>query len=65
MKLQELKHKLASGIQNLPYIIRSEELLKIEEIGRQLKEKARESLRYGIPFSHIVNTLFISVHCCL
>jgi hypothetical protein len=50
MELQELKHKLASGTQNLPYTIRSEELLKIENIGRQLKEKARGSLRYGIPF---------------
>jgi hypothetical protein len=50
MKLQELKHKLASGIQNLPYTVRCEELLKIDNIGRQLKEKARGSLRYGIPF---------------
>jgi hypothetical protein len=50
VKLQELKQKLASGTQNLPYTICSEELLKIENIGKKLKEIARGSLRYDIAF---------------
>jgi hypothetical protein len=53
VKLLELKQKLASGTQNLPYTIRSEELLKIENIGKKLKENARGSLRYDITFQII------------
>ncbi|PNF17360.1 hypothetical protein B7P43_G02965, partial [Cryptotermes secundus] len=45
VKLQELKQKLVSGTQNLPYTVRSEELLKIENISKRLKENARGSLR--------------------
>jgi hypothetical protein len=54
VKLQELKQKLVSGTQNLPYTVRSEELLKIENIGKKLKENARGSLRYGIAFQVIL-----------
>lgn len=50
MKLQELKQEVVSGTQNLPYTIRSEELLKIENIGKKLKESARGSLRYDVAF---------------
>jgi hypothetical protein len=46
MKLQELKQKLTSGTQTLPYSVRSEGLKKLEIIGRKLKEIARGSLRY-------------------
>jgi hypothetical protein len=57
VKLQELKQKLVSGTQTLPYTVRSEELLKIENIGKKLKENARGSLRYDIPFQNILNEL--------
>lgn len=50
MKLQKLKQKLAIGSRTLPFLVSSEELRKIEVIGKKLKDSARGCLRYVVSF---------------
>jgi hypothetical protein len=54
VKLQKLKQKLASDTGTLPYSVRSEQLLKIDSLGKRLKENARGYLRYGTSVQNIV-----------
>jgi hypothetical protein len=54
VKLQKLKQELGSGTRTLPLCVRSEQLLKIDSLGKRLKEGARASLRYDTSSQNLV-----------